>query len=82
MTNSHRRKEERAQGVPWAPSIRSKMGPIRSKIGDIRTKMGSFRGVVFQTNALNPLNNITFPKAVSSIKHGNLNVHHHQILSN
>ena len=38
----HRRNEERAQGVPWAPPIRSKMGPIRSKIGEIRTKIGPF----------------------------------------
>jgi len=28
----HRRNEERAQGVPLATPIRSKMGPIRSKI--------------------------------------------------
>ena len=43
----HRRNEERAQGVPWAPPIRSKKGPIRSKIGGERTKMGPFLGVVF-----------------------------------
>ena len=47
MTPIHRRNEERAQGVPWAPPIRSKMGSIRSKIGDKRTKMGPFWGVVF-----------------------------------
>ena len=46
----HRRNEERAQGVPWAPPIRSKMGPIRSKIGEIRTKIGPFWGVVFHEN--------------------------------
>ena len=51
-TNSdlHRRNEERDQGVPWAPPIRSKMGPIRSKIGDKRPKMGPFWGVVFHEN--------------------------------
>ena len=46
----HRRNEERDQGVPWAPPIRSKMGSIRSKIGDKRTKMGPFWGVVFHEN--------------------------------
>ena len=43
----HRRNEERDQGVPWAPPIRSKFGTIRSKIGEKGTKIGSFWGVVF-----------------------------------
>ena len=37
--------------MPWAPPIRSKIGPIRiKKIWGIRTKMGPFRGVVFLEN--------------------------------
>ena len=43
----HRRNEERGQGGPWAPPIRSKMGLIKSKMGWRRTKMGPFRGPVF-----------------------------------
>ena len=35
---SHRRNEERGQGGPWAPPIRSKIGFIKSKIGPIRKK--------------------------------------------
>ena len=46
----HRRNEERAQGVPWAPPMRSKMGPIRSKIGEKMTKMEPFWGFVFHEN--------------------------------
>ena len=38
----HRRNEERAQGVPWAPPMRSKMGPIRSKIGEKEPKWSGF----------------------------------------
>ena len=38
----HRRNEERAQGLPWAPPIRSKKGPIRSKMWEKRTKMDLF----------------------------------------
>ena len=37
----HRRNEERNQGGPWAPPIRSKIGKIRSKMGKIRSKMGA-----------------------------------------
>ena len=39
---NHRRNEERAQGVPWAPPIRRKMGPIRSKWEKKGTKWGLF----------------------------------------
>ena len=46
---NHRRNEERAQGVPWAPPIRSKIGQIRSKIEEKRTKMGH-GGVNFLEN--------------------------------
>ena len=50
ITVAHRRNKERAQGVPWAPPLRSKKGPIRSKIWGKRTKMRSIRGVFFHEN--------------------------------
>ena len=43
LNHMHRRNEERGQGVPLAPPIRSKMGPIRSKIGGKGPKWGHFR---------------------------------------
>ena len=48
--DAHRCNEERAQGVPWAPPIRSKMGPKRSKIGK-KDLNGTFWGVVDYENS-------------------------------
>ena len=42
--------KKRAQGVPWAPPIRSKIGSIRSKIVEERTKIWAFWGDVFHEN--------------------------------
>ena len=47
ITVAHRRNKERAQGVPWAPPLRSKKGPIRSKIWGKRTQMGLFLVLFF-----------------------------------
>ena len=41
-TNEHRRNEERGQGGPWDPPIRSKIGKIRSKMGEKVAKLGLF----------------------------------------
>ena len=46
----HRRNEERGQGGPLAPPIRSKIGKIRSKMGAKSFKMGPFWGMVIHEN--------------------------------
>ena len=61
---NHRRNEERGQGVPWAPLIRSKMGPIRSKIGGKGPKWSLF-GVLSSMKI--PLEFFWAPQFCSSI---------------